>query len=103
MFTVVETDAAMEDMRETLAHLKYRTGGKQAGARLLDAYERLIGVLEATPFAYPLAVDPIVSSLGYRWALIRSYIVLYTVNESERVVAIERIEHESRNWRALLG
>lgn len=103
MFTVVETDAAMEDMRETLAYLNYRTGGKQAGARLLDAYERLIGVLEATPFTYPFAADPLVSSLGYRWALIRSYVVLYTVNESERIVAIERIEHESRNWRALLG
>ncbi|MDO4437740.1 MAG: type II toxin-antitoxin system RelE/ParE family toxin [Coriobacteriaceae bacterium] len=103
MFSVVETDAAMEDMRETLAYLKYRTGGKQAGANLLDAYEKLIEVLENTPLAFPVVADQIVSSLGYRWARIRSYIVLYTVSESEGVVFIERIEHESRNWRALLG
>ena len=60
MFTVVETDAAMEDMRETLAYLKYRTGGEQSGARLLDAYEKLIGVLEATPS--PIRLRPITSS-----------------------------------------
>lgn len=103
MFEVIETEAAMEDLRESIAYLNCRTGGKQAGSRVLDAYEKLIGILENTPMAFPLAVDPVVSSLGYRWASIRSYVVLYTVDERNNVVLIERIEHESRNWRSLLG
>lgn len=103
MYSVVEAEAALEDLRETIAYLNYRTGGKRAGADLLDAYEKLVGILEQTPFAFPLAVDSVVGSLGYRWARVRSYIVLYTVNEAESIVAIERVEHESRNWRALLG
>lgn len=103
MYSVAETEAALEDLRETIAYLNYRTGGKRAGSELLDAYEKLVGILERTPFAFPLAVDSVVGSLGYRWARVRSYIVLYTVNEIDKAVAIERVEHESRNWRALLG
>lgn len=103
MYSVVETEAALEDLRESIAYLNYRTGGKRAGADLLDAYERLVGILEQTPFAFPLAVDSVVGSLGYRWARVRSYIVLYTVKEADEMVVIERVEHESRNWRALLG
>ncbi|WP_366465303.1 type II toxin-antitoxin system RelE/ParE family toxin [uncultured Collinsella sp.] len=70
---------------------------------MLDAYEKLVGILERTPFAFPLAVDSVVGSLGYRWARVRSYIVLYTVNEADEMIVIERVEHESRNWRVLLG
>lgn len=103
MYVVAETEAALEDLRETIAYLNYRTGSKRAGADLLDAYEKLVGILEQTPFAFPLAVDSVVGSLGYRWVRVRSYIVLYTVNEADEMVVIERVEHESRNWRALLG
>lgn len=103
MYVVAETEAALEDLRETIAYLNYRTGSKRAGADLLDAYEKLVGILEQTPFAFPLAVDSVVGSLGYRWARVRSYIVLYMVNEADEMVVIERVEHESRNWRALLG
>lgn len=103
MYVVAETEAALEDLRETIAILNYRTGSKRAGAELLDAYEKLVGILEQTPFAFPLAVDFVVGSLGYRWARVRSYIVLYTVNEADEMAVIERVEHESRNWRALLG
>lgn len=102
MYVVAETEAALEDLRETIAYLNYRTGSKRAGADLLDAYEKLVGILEQTPFAFPLAVDSVVGSLGYRWACVRSYIVLYMVNEADEMVVIERVEHESRNWRALL-
>ena len=38
MFSVVETDAALEDLRESIVYLSYRTGGKQTGANLLDAW-----------------------------------------------------------------
>lgn len=103
MYAVAEAEAALEDLRETIAYLNYRTGDKQAGAELLDAYEKLVGILEQTPFAFPLAVDPVVGSLGYRWARARSYFVLHTVNKADETVVIERVEHESRNWRALLG
>lgn len=103
MYVVAETEAALEDLRETITYLNYRTGSKRAGADLLDAYEKLVGILEQTPLAFPLAVDSVVGSLGYRWARVRSYIVLYTVNEADEMVVIERVEHESRNWRALLG
>lgn len=103
MYVVAETEAALEDLRETIAYLNYRTRSKRAGADLLDAYEKLVGILEQTPFAFPLAVDSVVGSLGYRWVRVRSYIVLYTVNEADEMVVIERVEHESRNWRALLG
>lgn len=87
----------MEDLRETIAYLNCRTGSKRAGADLLDAYEKLAGILEQTPFAFSLAVDSVVGSLGYRWARVCSYIVLYTVNEINEAVAIERVERERRN------
>lgn len=103
MYSVAETEAALEDLRETIAYFELSNGRQAGGAELLDAYEKLVGILERTPFAFPLAVDSVVGSLGYRWARVRSYIVLYTVNEADEMIVIERVEHESRNWRVLLG
>lgn len=72
MYSVVEAEAALEDLRETVAYLNYRTGGNRARGPIC-------------------------------WARVRPYIVLYTVNEADEMVVIERVEHKSRNWRALLG
>lgn len=65
-FRVQETEAAFEGLREALAYLNYSTGSKSASTRVIEAYEKAIGLLEATPEGFPLAVDPLVSSLGYR-------------------------------------
>ena len=102
-FQVQETEAALEDLREALAYLNYNTGDKRASARVLEAYEEAIGLLEVTPYGFLLAVDSLVSSLGYRWISVASYIAVYTVDREHEIVYIERIFHRSRNWRALLG
>lgn len=102
-FRVQETEAALEDLREALAYLNYCTGDKHASARVLEAYEEAIGLLEVTPYGFPLAVDPLVSSLGYRWISVAGYVAVYTVDREHEVVYIERIFHQARNWRALLG
>ncbi len=102
-FHVQGTEAALEDLREALAYLNYSMGGKSAPTRVLEAYEKAIGALEMMPDGFPLAVDPLVSSLGYRWIAMASYIAVYTVDREHGIVYIERIFHRSRNWRALLG
>ena len=102
MYRVMETDAAQEDMRETLAYLNYRTGGKQASRNLLKDYERNIDLLTNNPFAFPLVADPLIAAMGYRWMPLRSYEMFYTVDRDALVVYIERVLHASRNWRGLL-
>lgn len=102
-FHVQETEAALEDLREALAYLNYSTGSKSASMHVLEAYEKAIGALEMMPDGFPLAVDSLVSSLGYRWIAVASYIAVYTVDREHGIVFIERIFHQSRNWRALLG
>lgn len=103
MYQVRETEAALDDLRETFAYLNYKTGGKQASRDLLDAYERAIDSLEKTPYAFPAVSDSLIASLGYRWVRIRSYLVFYTVDKPRQTVYIERISHASRNWTRLLG
>ena len=102
-FHVQGTEAALEDLREALGYLNYSMGGKSAPTRVLEAYEKAIGALEMMPDGFPLAIDPLVSSFGYRWIAAESYIAVYTVDREHGIVYIERIFHRSRNWRALLG
>ena len=102
-FHVQETEAALEDLREALTYLNYGTGGSSASKRVLEAYEKAVGLLESTPDGFPLATDSLVSSLGYRWIAVASYIAVYTVDRECGVVYIERIFRKSRNWRPLLG
>ncbi len=102
-FHVQETEAALEDLREALAYLNYSAGGSSASKHVLEAYEKAIGLLETMPDGFPLATDPLISSLGYRWIAVASYIAVYTVDRECGVVYIERIFRKSRNWRPLLG
>lgn len=65
--------------------------------------ERLVGLLEQAPYAFPLALDPVVGLLGYRWARAGSNIVLYAVREAEGTATIERsTARGSRQWRVAL-
>lgn len=65
--------------------------------------ERLVGLLEQAPYAFPLALDPVVGLLGYRWVRAGSNIVLYAVREAEGTATIERsTARGSRQWRVAL-
>ena len=103
MFSVVETDAALEDLRESIVYLSYRTGGKQTGANLLDAWSASLAFSSKRLMHSRSLSIPLLGLLGYRWARAGSNIVLYAVREAEGTATIERsTARGSRQWRVAL-
>lgn len=72
-------------------------------ANLLDEIDREIGKLETMPERYPLIGVPELRDSGYRKMLLhKDYLVIYTIDETEHIVYIERVISARRDWVRLL-
>ena len=72
-------------------------------ANLLITLDNAIGKLNEMPERYPLVSIPEFRNLGYRKMVVKDdYIVLYTIDETQRIVFVERVTNARRDWIRLL-
>ena len=74
---------------------------RKAADAFLDAVEDRIATLEQGVVEFPVARDPALSAAGYHSALVKSYIMLYTVAE-EGEVRIAHVFHQSQDYASLV-
>ena len=47
---------------------------------------------------FPLCADSRLAEMGYRKAIVRSYILVYEIDRAARLVRVLRLFHESENY-----
>jgi len=65
---------------------------------MMDLIEQTLLKLSNMPQAHPLVRDERLASMGYRRIEIKNYTAFFTINESDKVVDIERILYARRDW-----
>jgi len=102
MYSLVLTDIAEEDILNTVKYIAYVLKAPTAANRLLDEIERPQETLENTPTIYPLVPDAYLAQKGLRFAMIKNYMIFYTINEDEQIVTIIRFLYGRRDWKNIL-
>ncbi|MBQ9067988.1 MAG: type II toxin-antitoxin system RelE/ParE family toxin [Eggerthellaceae bacterium] len=97
------THKAVQDLSAATGYIEHTLSSPSAAQGLLDAFEKLLGQLETMPEAHSFMRDDLLAYAGYRWAPFGSYLAFFIVDAENQEVVIERIAHESRDWKALLG
>ena len=98
MYTLEVTDSAETDLDEITDHLGTTLANPPAANAFLDEVERVSDTLEESPRVFPLCADSRLAELGYRKALVRSYILVYEIDEDMQLVRVLRFFHESENY-----
>ena len=98
MYAVEFTESAESDLDSITDYLSVHLANPPAAEALLDAIDSAIANFSANPAIFPLCRDERLADLGYRKSVVRSYIMIYSVDDSEEVVRILRFFHGSEDY-----
>ncbi|MEW6006413.1 MAG: type II toxin-antitoxin system RelE/ParE family toxin [Stygiobacter sp.] len=89
---------AEEDFNEIISFIA--DDNPNAANSIADKIEKKIELLSENPKLGRIPRDEDIRNLGYRYIIVQSYIVFYTIEE--RTIIIHRILHGARNYKTLL-
>lgn len=98
MFALEITASAESDLDQITDYLSRSLSNPQAALALLDDIERISEILEATPELFPLCSDSRLARLGYRKAVVRTYVLVYEIDRDGHIVRVLRFFHSLENY-----
>ena len=101
-YKIVKTDSFQRDLDGAVGYIVLSLTNKTAAASLLDAVEKIYDDLERMPLMYGFCDDPHLRDLKYHKAVIKNYIMVYTVDEDANVVMILRFFHSRQDYEKLI-
>lgn len=101
-YKIIKTDAFQRDLDAAIGYLVLSLENKPAAAALLDEIEKTYDGLERMPMMCEACRDPYLKERGYRKAVIRNYIMVYTVDEDTKTVSIMRFFHGRQDYTNLI-
>lgn len=96
------TRAAERDLAGASDHIEFILKNPKAADDLLDEAEKQILSLTEYPERYRLVEDPVLSSWGIRFVMVKGYLAFYTISVETNRVTIVRFLFQKSNWASIL-
>ena len=97
-YTLEITESAEADLDQITEYLGIELANPPAALAVLDEIGQVSDAIEVTPEMFPLCADSRLAEMGYRKAIVRSYILVYEIDRAARLVKVLRLFHESENY-----
>ena len=85
-----------EDVKSTVNYIKNTLQAPVASERLKDEIRKTYKSLKQNPFMYPVVPDADLASMGFRFTMIKNFMLFYIVEEKQ--INIIRFLYGRRNW-----
>jgi toxin ParE1/3/4 len=89
-----------EDVNSTLNYIKDSLQAPVASERLKDEIKKTYKNLKQNPFMFPVVPDDELASIGFRFAMVKNYMLFYIIEENQ--INIIRFLYGRRNWITIL-
>lgn len=96
------TGQTERDMDEAAAYIAFTLFNPDAAYKLLITANEILTSLQDNPQRIRPIDDPLLSSWGIRFIMVKNYLAFYIIEEDKRMVHIIRFLHAKRNWKHLL-
>ncbi|MDR2922787.1 MAG: type II toxin-antitoxin system RelE/ParE family toxin, partial [Treponema sp.] len=84
------------DVKSTVNYIRNTLQAPAASERLKDEIKRTYKNLKQNPFMYPVVPSNDLASMGFRFIMVKNYMLFYIVEEKQ--VNIIRFLYGRRNW-----
>ena len=101
-YAVIIAEPAKEDLIEIDDYISIELNAPVAVRNILLLMHKSFALLAFSPYSRPKVRDDRLAAQGYRWLAVKNYLVFYTIDEKSKVVAVERILYNRRNWAQIL-
>lgn len=99
-YKIVITKSFESDLDNVLLYISGTLKNRSAAINLLKKVKDNIAMLDTAPLAFP--VYPHISRIEYRFIPVGNYLIFYHVDESQKVVYIDRFLYSARSIDSVL-
>jgi len=90
-----------DELRTAIKYIRENLKNPIAAQKLKDDVKKTYKKIKENPFIYPAVPDEYLASKGYRFTMVKNYMLFYTVEKKE--IFILRFLYGHRNWMNILG
>ncbi|MCL1928440.1 MAG: type II toxin-antitoxin system RelE/ParE family toxin [Treponema sp.] len=101
MFNVKFSNYLFEDVESSVNYIKYVLQNPVAAKRLKNEVQKAYKKIKENPLIYPLVPVEYLASKGYRFSMIKNYMLFFKVKEKQ--INIVRFLYGPRDWINILG
>jgi plasmid stabilization system protein ParE len=85
-----------DDVKSSVNYIKNTLQAPTASERLKDEIKKTYKKVRQTPFMYPVVPNDYLASMGFRFTMVKNYMLFYIIEEKE--VNIIRFLYGRRDW-----
>ncbi len=97
-YSIMITPTAKREMNRIYEYLSEELGLKIATKNLMRQVEGTINILKYAPQIYAQIEKSYSLEMKYRRIVIKNYVVLYTIDEENKIVYISHMYYKKRNY-----
>lgn len=97
-FKVDVSAPAQSDLIDIIRYISAQLTSSVSASHLMDIFEEALMSLSDLPHRFPLIDDELLSQLGYRKMIVKNYVVFFSVDDTDKIVNVERILYGRRDW-----
>jgi plasmid stabilization system protein ParE len=96
------TDSGKQDIREIGRYIFEELHSPIAAVNTVKRIDEAIKKIPDNPYIYPKVRDDRLAAMGYRAAVIRSYMAFFMLDEDKKIISVDRVLYGKRDWRHIL-
>jgi len=101
-YRVDVSEPAENDLRDIVRYISAQLNAPINALKMMDTIEKAAASLADMPQRCPLVTDQRLAAMGYRKLIVKNHIVFFTIDETNKVVDVERILYTRRDWLRIL-
>ena len=90
--------AANNDLDEIFSYITNTLLAAETDRNLMNEIQKMVLSLDGMPQRFSYSLDPTLAQRGYRRVLVKKYIVLFLVDEENKIVNVARVFHGSMDY-----
>ena len=100
MYTLKYSYFYRDDFRSAIKYIKQDLKNPGAAERLKNKVKETCKNVKENPFMYPAVPDKYLASKGFRFTMVKNYMLFYKVKEKQ--INIDRFLYGHRDWMNIL-
>jgi plasmid stabilization system protein ParE len=101
MYKLIFGKTFREDVKSSVNYIKQTLQAPVAADRLKNEIKKTYKTIKDTPFIYPIVPNEYLASLGFRFTIVKNYMMFYIVEENQ--INIVRFLYGHRDWINILS
>lgn len=91
------TQSFANDLDSALEYISLKLVNPTAAGKLLDLVQRDISDICDNPYMHPKYHNETLAENGYRFSVVKNYLIFYKVNEADKIITVMRFLYGGQN------